>query len=83
MIVLEARAEAIVTAEASAAVRGADLVVTGSLDVPTHGLGAVDGLAEQVGVPGMLGGLREDVEQDAPRGPARSRREPRRLRQGV
>src|SRR6185312_7682132 len=46
-----------------------------------HGLGAVQGLADDVGVAGVLGRLRDHVQQHLPRRPARSRREPGRLRQ--
>src|SRR3954454_25313177 len=41
-----------------------------------HGLLAVYGLADDVGVAGVLGGLSEDVGEDAPRAPGRARLEP-------
>ena len=48
-----------------------------------HGLLAVDGLAEDVGVAGVLGGLGHDVHEHAPGAPARAGREPRCRRQLV
>ena len=43
-----------------------------------HGLLAVDGLADDVGVAGVLGGLGHDVQEHAPGRARRARREPRR-----
>src|SRR5690242_15799282 len=44
-----------------------------------HGLGTVQGLADDVGVAGVLGRLRDHVQQHLPCRPARPRREPGRL----
>src|SRR4051794_10829186 len=41
-----------------------------------HGLLPVDGLAEDVGVAGVLGGFSEDVREDAPCAPRRAWLEP-------
>ena len=49
----------------------------------SHGLGAVQGLADDVGVTGVLGRLGDHVEQHPPRRPVCSRLEPRRLGQRV
>ena len=46
-----------------------------------HGLLAVDRLADDVGVAGVLGGLGDDVREDPPGRPPRAGREPRRLGQ--
>ena len=48
-----------------------------------HGLRAVDRLAEDVGVPGVLGRLGDQVQQHPAHRPARPRLEPGRLRQRV
>ena len=48
-----------------------------------HRLLAVDRLPQDVGVPGVLGGLGDDVQEHPPGRPAGARLEPRRLRQRV
>src|SRR5581483_11763243 len=48
-----------------------------------HALRAVEGLADDVGVAGVLGGLGDDVHQHPSRGPAGSRLEPGRAGQRV
>lgn len=52
---------------------------TAALANSAHGLGAVEGLSNDVGVPGVLRRLSQDVEHHPASGPARPLGEPRRL----
>jgi MFS family permease len=54
---------------------------TGPASALAHGLGAVQGLPDDVGVPGVLRGFRDHVQQHPAGGPARPLLEPGRLGQ--